>query len=156
VSSSFKSIRVSVVDSSQIGEARRAAAVLAEDETLDAEMAGRLALVVSEAATNVARHGGSLCRDAREGEIILRRVANTNEHGVEMLAIDNGPGIDDLPRAMRDGYSTGGTRGGGLGAIERLSSYFDILTGPGAGTVLLSQIRNGGEKRASVEVGAVC
>jgi anti-sigma regulatory factor (Ser/Thr protein kinase) len=152
----LKSTRVPVVDSSQIGEARRAAAILAEEANLNSDMAGRLALVVSEAASNIASHGGSIGKDTRDGEVILRRLASAKRGGVEMLAIDRGRGIDDLPRAMRDGYSTGGTRGGGLGAIERLSSYFDILTGHGAGTVLLSQMWNGGEKRESVEVGAVC
>jgi anti-sigma regulatory factor (Ser/Thr protein kinase) len=160
MSTALKSTRIPVVDSSQIGEARRAASVLAAEASLDSEMAGRLALVVSEAAANIALHGGAVGREAREtggwGEVILRRLAYADRTGVEMLALDRGRGIDDVPRAMRDGYSTGGTRGGGLGAIERLSSRFDILSATGFGTILLSQICNPGARPPSVEVGAVC
>ncbi len=61
--------------------------------------------------------------------------------GVEILAIDKGPGIGSIADAFRDGYSTAGTPGTGLGAIRRISDDFDFYTQPDRGTVLLSRIR---------------
>ena len=60
--------------------------------------------------------------------------------GVEILALDKGPGIRDLERSLRDGYSTAGGAGTGLGAISRLSSEFDVYSPPGKGTALLARI----------------
>ncbi len=90
--------------------------------------AGKVAIAVTEAATNVLKHAGG-------GEILLR----TTEAGVEMLAIDRGPGIADLPEALRDGQSSSGTAGIGLGAISRLAGSFDIYTGEGLGTAVVAQ-----------------
>lgn len=152
-----KSIRIAVDDSSQIGEARRAAAALADEAALGDELTGRVALIVSEAATNIVRHGQPL-RGADGGAVVLRLLADGTRTGVEMLALDHGRGIADLPAAMRDGFSTVGTRGGGLGAIARLSSRFDMVSAPAAGTVILSQIWTSTPKRRDglVEIGAVC
>src|SRR4029077_6385718 len=61
--------------------------------------------------------------------------------GIEILAVDSGPGMADLARSLRDGYSTGGTSGTGLGAIRRLADVFDLYSRPGAGTVVLAQLR---------------
>lgn len=60
---------------------------------------------------------------------------------VEVIALDAGPGIADLPRHMRDGFSTGGTPGTGLGAVQRLSQEFDMHSQAGEGTVVLARIR---------------
>jgi len=60
--------------------------------------------------------------------------------GVEMLTLDRGPGIRDMDAALTDGYSTAGTPGGGLGAIGRLSSTFEVFTSPGHGTAVLSRL----------------
>jgi hypothetical protein len=56
-----------------------------------------------------------------------------------MLAVDKGPGMRDLPECLRDGFSSSNTPGIGLGAIRRMSDVFDIYTGPGLGTTLLSR-----------------
>jgi hypothetical protein len=61
---------------------------------------------------------------------------------VDLIAIDAGPGILDVDRALGDGYSTAGTSGHGLGAIARLATGFDIYTGPGVGTVLCARIES--------------
>lgn len=106
-------------DASRVGEARRHAAQLARDIGLDEVEAGRLALVVTELGTNLQRH-------ARSGQLLL---ASRPERGdVEVISIDEGPGIADIARSMRDGYSTGGgsSPGTGLGAVRRLASEFDI------------------------------
>ena len=151
------SMRLDVDEQSQIGGARRAAVTLAHGRGLSSDAVGRLALVVTEAATNIVRHGG-------RGAIILRTLSGGGTAAVEMLALDKGPGIYDVPRAMRDGYSTAGTAGKGLGAISRLSEVFSIHSQRGAGTVVLARVgeRTGPSNRArrvaSIDdrVGAVC
>ena len=58
---------------------------------------------------------------------------------VELIVIDSGPGIDDVSNAMRDGVSTAGTLGIGLGAIDRIANRFEMfsLLGRGSGHGLL-------------------
>jgi anti-sigma regulatory factor (Ser/Thr protein kinase) len=119
---------VRVADESQVGEARRAVASLCERLGLGDHAAGTAALVTTEAATNLVKH-------ARGGEILVRAV----DGGVEVIAIDRGPGIADVGAALRDGHSTAGTPGNGLGAIRRVASTFDIYSGT-AGTAVLARI----------------
>jgi serine/threonine-protein kinase RsbT len=47
---------------------------------------------------------------------------------------DEGPGIEDVDTAMRDGYSTAGGLGLGLSGARRLSNDFQIDSSPGKGT----------------------
>jgi anti-sigma regulatory factor (Ser/Thr protein kinase) len=145
---SVRSVSIAVSDETQVGEARRAGAALAESGGFDETIAGRVALVISEAAMNLARHGDG-------GHIILRQLS-AGRAGIEILAVDRGRGISDVNQAMQDGYSTAGSRGAGLGAIARQSSYFDVMTAPGAGTIVLSQVWRAGGRAPVIEFGAVC
>jgi anti-sigma regulatory factor (Ser/Thr protein kinase) len=114
------------------------------------EAQGQVALVVSEAAKNLVAH-------AREGQILLRALYAGSHVGLEMLAVDKGPGMADVERCMRDGYSTAGTGGVGLGAMRRQSALFDIHSVAGVGTVVLAQLWAGGPPPPSeLEVGVVC
>jgi anti-sigma regulatory factor (Ser/Thr protein kinase) len=122
---------IRVPDASHIGEARRAVGALSARLGLDEEAAGRVALVATELATNLAKHGGG-------GQLLARAIGNGT--GVELLAIDAGRGIGDVTLAMRDGYSSGGTPGHGLGAIARLSDRFDVYSQPGHGTAMMSRM----------------
>ena len=141
---------IAVVDPSQVGEARRAVAALGSQIMLDQEAGGRVALVVTELASNVARHGGG-------GSLLVRAFAERT--AIEVLAIDSGPGLGDVERAMRDGFSTGGTSGHGLGAVRRMSDVFDVFSRHGAGTAVLSRMLNlrpGGPANGNgLEVGVV-
>jgi anti-sigma regulatory factor (Ser/Thr protein kinase) len=119
--------RIRVPDESHVGSARRAAAQLAAG--LDEVVAGRLSLVVTELATNLARH-------AAQGELLLSAVSG----GVEVISLDRGPGMTDLRRALEDGFSTGGTSGTGLGAVRRQADVFDAYTQPGHGTVIVCRV----------------
>jgi anti-sigma regulatory factor (Ser/Thr protein kinase) len=125
--------RIAVHESSQIVEARRAAVKLATESRLDEQSAGRLAIVVSELATNLVRH-------AVAGEILLQRLATSSGSVVEVMAIDKGPGMVNAERCMRDGYSTNGTPGNGLGAVHRLSETCEVFSKRGSGTVVVSRI----------------
>jgi anti-sigma regulatory factor (Ser/Thr protein kinase) len=149
------SVGIPVTDASSVGVVRRAAVALAQRAGLAESVASDVALVATEAATNIARH-------AKDGAIFLRTLDDELGTGVEVLATDKGPGIADIARAMRDGFSTGGTSGTGLGAIHRLSADFDLYTLPDQGTVMLAQVR-GAASRApratpadTAEYGVVC
>jgi hypothetical protein len=109
--------------------------------------------VATEAASNLAKH-------ARNGQIVLRSLSESEGNGVEVLALDRGPGIADVGRSLRDGYSTAGTAGAGLGAIRRLADLFELTSTPGLGTALVARLRRRDAPDAaptrSIEVGAVC
>ncbi|MCC6071128.1 ATP-binding protein [Massilia sp. MAHUQ-52] len=136
---------------SEIAAARRAAAEMARRLSFDETRAGRLALVVTEAATNIVKH-------AREGEILLRPIVTHGHCGIEVLAIDSGPGMASVDLLMADGTSTAGTYGVGLGAIRRQADSFDIYSAPGRGTVVMMTVwcADGPVPETGWEVGAVC
>lgn len=119
-------------DASRVGEARRHAAELAHECGLDDVEAGRLALVVTELATNLLRH-------AQRGRLLLSARPARGE--VEAVAIDEGPGIPDIERSLGDGFSTGGTPGSGLGAVRRLATFFDVHSSVPHGTVIVARVR---------------
>lgn len=125
--------RLRVEDTSQVGEARRLAAAVCRGLGFDETFVGQLALVVTEMATNLLKH-------AAGGEILLRSVEWPDAPGIEILSLDRGPGISNLGESLRDGHSTAGSPGTGLGAIRRLSSLFDIYSASGKGTAVLSRI----------------
>jgi len=126
-------VLLDIHDASGAGHARRTAADLAQDIGFSADDVGRLAIVVTEAATNLVKHGGG-------GELLLRTLDGDGARGIGLLALDQGPGFANLAEAMRDGFSSAGTPGTGLGAIRRLSSLFDIYSVPGAGVALMATL----------------
>ena len=120
---------ISVTEPSQVSEARRRGADVAAALQLDETTSGRAALVITEAATNLLKHGGG-------GEVFVGPAGVGTNRGVQVIALDKGRGIADVSASLQDGVSTSGTAGTGLGAIVRASSSFDIYTMPGAGTVI--------------------
>ncbi|MBK6006221.1 anti-sigma regulatory factor [Ramlibacter ginsenosidimutans] len=135
-------------DASRVGEARRHAADLADACALDEVEAGRLALVVTELATNLLKH-------AEQGRLWLS--ARRERREVEVIAVDCGPGIRDLQRCLDDGYSTAGSPGTGLGAVRRLADHFDLHSSVPGGTVVVARVRAAGapDSEAATCVGAV-
>ena len=123
---------IAVTEPTQVGEARRAAVRLATDQGLDETAVGRIAIVVTELGNNLWRH-------AAQGRLLVGCRASDEGCQLEVLSIDSGPGMADIARCLRDGYSTGGTPGTGLGAVQRLSSDFSAFSAPGKGTVILSR-----------------
>ena len=125
--------RVTVTEASQVAEARRRAVAAAQSIGFDETAAGRVALVVTELATNVVKYGVP-------GEILVGTFEDATGSGVEILALDKGGGFSDLGSALRDGHSTGGSSGEGLGAVRRLSDAFDIASRPGVGSAVLARL----------------
>jgi anti-sigma regulatory factor (Ser/Thr protein kinase) len=135
--------------SSRIGEARRHASQLARQMAWDEVDIGRLALVVTELASNLLRH-------AYKSRLLVGSRRETSE--IEVLAIDKGPGIPDIARCMGDGFSTGNSPGTGLGAVKRLAEVFDIHSSVPEGTVAVARLRSQRAPPArmrAIELGAV-
>lgn len=129
-------IRVAVTEPTQVAEARRAAVGIAQRLGFAETAAGRVAIVATELATNLIKHGGGGHLLAGPGE------DSTSEAEVLLIAADKGPGMADVGRAMRDGMSTSGTPGNGLGAIRRQSHACEIFSRPGLGTVVGAWLRS--------------
>ena len=127
----YKQIRIE--DPSHPGEARRAAARLAEKLSFGEVRTAELSIVVMELANNVLAH-------AQSGEMLLVGWQWASSHGVDIFALDSGPGIPDLHRSMKDGYSTAGTPGNGLGAVSRLTTGLDVYSTPAKGTALFARV----------------
>jgi anti-sigma regulatory factor (Ser/Thr protein kinase) len=123
-----------VSDPSQPGEIRRAAVALATQLGFAAADVGRVGLAATEASTNIVKHAG-------KGTILLRAAPELADRpGIELLALDQGPGMVDVARCMQDGYSTAGSPGTGLGALSRLAAQMEIFATPGKGTALLVRV----------------
>lgn len=133
------SLAVEVRDSSQVGDARRSAQRLAQAAGLDAAAVSNIAIIVTEMATNLINHGSG-------GHVLLRG----EEGALEICAVDKGRGMD-VAASLRDGQSTRGTAGNGLGAIRRLARAFDAYS-DARGTVVWVRVG----AAAPVELGAVC
>lgn len=99
---------------------------------LNETKSGETAIVITEAARNAVVYGGG-------GQLLLSGIKSKNETRMEIVALDRGPGIADLSRALQDGYSTGGTPGTGLGAIKRMAEVFDVFSNA-KGTAIFARI----------------
>ena len=142
---------VTVTDTSQVPEARRHAVAIAQHCGFSEERAGAVAIVVTEAATNLVKHGGG-------GAILLQALSVQSRRGIEIIAIDRGVGMANVAASLRDGESTAGSAGIGLGALSRLASEFDVYSQPGAGTALRCVVWQSDkpEPSAEIESGVVC
>jgi anti-sigma regulatory factor (Ser/Thr protein kinase) len=127
------SAAVAVADHRQIGEVQRAVAAVCRSVGLDEAEAGRASIVATEAAANVAKHG-------RGGEVVLNPLRLGEALGIEVLALDRGPGLPDTATA----------------AIQRQSDEFDVYMLPGQGTAVLSRIWRVAPPGAAVDVAALC
>ncbi|MET0299491.1 MAG: ATP-binding protein [Flavitalea sp.] len=90
-------------------------------------------IVVAELVTNLVKHAGG-------GLVFVKATVDKGWKELELISIDNGPGITDVPRMLQDGVSTKNTLGQGLGAIKRLSDQFQIYSGKELGTISLIRI----------------
>jgi anti-sigma regulatory factor (Ser/Thr protein kinase) len=118
---------IEVLHSSDVGAARRLARALAERIGFDPVASEEVALAMTELATNLIKH-------AQSGRLTLTALAEGGRVGLGIESYDNGPGIADIERALGDRFSTAGTRGTGLGAVNRLMDELDITSERGRGT----------------------
>jgi serine/threonine-protein kinase RsbT len=87
----------------------------------------KLVTAASELARNTLDYGNG-------GEVEIERLMDGTRKGLRLTFSDQGPGIEDLEKALTDGYSTGGGLGLGLSGARRLSNEFTIDSAPGKGT----------------------
>lgn len=135
---------------SDVAAVRRGGQKLADALGFNETRAGQLALIITEAATNILKHAG-------EGEMHVGPAQSAAGVGVDVLAIDKGPGIADLDASLVDGVSTTGTAGTGLGALRRLSDEFDAYTQAGQGSAFFMRIWRDvpAPEPCGVEIGAL-
>ncbi|KAB8320482.1 SpoIIE family protein phosphatase [Tolypothrix campylonemoides VB511288] len=148
-----QTLALPIEEQSQAGEARRSALALASHLGFNETERGKVGIVVTEVANNLVRH-------ARDGVVLLQAIEKYNITGLEVLALDAGPGMDNIGECMEDGFSTAGSSGNGLGAISRLSGFVDIYSIPNAGTAILSQLWASplptSQPPDNLELGVVC
>jgi serine/threonine-protein kinase RsbT len=90
----------------------------------------KLVTAASELGRNILNYGGG-------GEMQIVRLAEGSRTGLKLVFVDKGPGIPDIELAMKDGYTTGGGMGLGLGGAKRLSNEFRIESTVGVGTTVM-------------------
>lgn len=104
---------------------------MAAEAGFPAKRLGEIDIVIAEIASNLIKHG-------KEGELLV--ALQQEPECLEIIGLDNGPGMHDPLRMIEDGISTTGTLGQGLGAIKRLSDTFELYSIRNWGTILLSRI----------------
>jgi serine/threonine-protein kinase RsbT len=122
-------IRVAINSDQDIVLARQKGRALATELGFSAGDATLIAAAISELARNIVSY-------ARAGQITLKVLNNANRQGLSIIATDNGPGIQDIRQAMRDGFSTSGSLGMGLPGVRRLMDEFMIDSQLGRGTTV--------------------
>ncbi|WP_433917767.1 SpoIIE family protein phosphatase [Streptomyces canus] len=130
---------IPVQDSTRVRDVRVAAEAACADAGLDAHATAVAALVATELGTNLVKHAGG-------GRVLINPAAPSDTCAedvscVQIASLDHGPGIDNVPAAMRDGHTTApSSLGAGLGTCRRVSSEFDLHSQPGRGTVAVARI----------------
>ena len=122
-------IRVSIASDKDVVQARQSGRELAARAGFSSGDQTVIAAAISEIARNVLMY-------ARQGEIHISVVLNGDHSGVMIVARDQGPGIPDIERALRDGYSTSGGLGLGLPGAKRLMDDFEIVSASHQGTTV--------------------
>lgn len=89
----------------------------------------RITTAISEMARNIYLYAGN-------GEVWIEPIKQSGKKGLKVTAADHGPGIQDIRKAMEDGYTTSGGLGAGLPGVKRLVDEFDISSEPGKGTTV--------------------
>lgn len=123
---------LSIVDDASVAVARQAVREAASDLGMSTTAIGELAIVVSELATNQLRH-------ARSGRIAIRTIARDGTPGVELIAVDRGPGIADPTEALRGIPRVTGSLGTGLSSVLRMTDEADFDVRLGEGTCVVAR-----------------
>ena len=121
--------KVAIKSERDIVVARQKGRTMATDLGFSVGNATLIATAISELARNIISYAGT-------GEISMEVVRNSDRTGILIIASDRGPGIPDLPLALRDGFSTSGSLGIGLPGARRLMDEFAIDSEPGRGTIV--------------------
>jgi serine/threonine-protein kinase RsbT len=122
-------IRVAIRTDADVVTARQEARTLGAGLGFSGTDLTLLATAISEVARNITAYAG-------EGEVALRVLHDSGRAGIEVVASDEGPGIEDVELAMQDGFTTGTGLGLGLPGTRRLVDEFELRTALGSGTTV--------------------
>jgi serine/threonine-protein kinase RsbT len=125
-------IRLLLASDADVITARRKGREMAERLGFSSTDRVMIATAISELARNILAY-------ARQGEIHIRTMQAQSGIGIEVVARDEGPGIEDLKQVMQGGYSTSGGLGLGLPGVRRLMDDFDIASTVGKGTTVTAR-----------------
>ena len=114
---------------SAVAGARRLTAAAARAVGFPDERVNEIQIVVSELASNLVKHAGG-------GDLVVRAMPGDGAPGLQVVTIDSGPGCRDIEALVRDGVSTRGTLGVGLGAARRLATRLELHSVPARGTIV--------------------
>ena len=95
---------------------------------LDQVTRQRVSTAISELARNIIKYAGG------KGAVIISTVSEAGRMGLEVVAADRGPGIENVDEALEDHFSSGGTLGLGLPGVRRMMDEFSLQSTPGEGT----------------------
>ncbi|WP_027862250.1 sigma-70 family RNA polymerase sigma factor [Marmoricola sp. URHB0036] len=121
-------VRVPIHDAPDVVLARKQARELASRLGFSGTDQTILATAVSEIARNIVRFAGK--------GVVLIEMLDDPRPGLRVTASDTGPGITDVDRALRDGYSTYNGLGMGLPGARRLMDEFTLVSELGRGTTV--------------------
>jgi serine/threonine-protein kinase RsbT len=122
-------VRVPIASDADIVTARQKGREVAAEAGFQLTDLAIIATAISELARNIVRY-------AKRGEIVIGPAESGAKRGIRVVARDQGPGIQNVERAMEVGYSTSGSLGLGLPGVRRLMDAFDIVSKVGRGTVV--------------------
>ena len=121
--------RVPIGSALDIVTARQLGRSMAKALGFDGAEVTLVAAAISEVSRNIVEY-------AKSGEIILQTLSNGSKRGLSVVARDQGPGIQDVAKAMQYGYSTRRGLGVGLPGAKLLMDDFDIVSKVGVGTTI--------------------
>jgi serine/threonine-protein kinase RsbT len=122
--------RIAIESDADVVTARQRARAMAAGLDLSSTDQTLLATAISEVARNITTY-------AKRGEVVLSVVRdNGGREGIRVVARDHGPGIENIERALQDGYTSGGGLGLGLPGARRLVDEFEIVSAPSEGTTV--------------------
>ena len=117
---------IAVIHGSDVNGARQRAQAMALAIGFDDTASAEVALAVSELGTNLLTH-------TKGGTLTLTPLVDGQRIGMQVISQDRGPGTADVEQAPRDGCSTVGGQGYGLGTVSRLMDELEIVSEPGTG-----------------------
>jgi serine/threonine-protein kinase RsbT len=124
-------IRVPITSDHDVVAARQQGRAVAMKLEFSSSESTLIATAISELARNIVSY-------AQNGEIRIIP-QNSGRPGIVIVASDEGPGIEDIRQAMRDGFSTSGSLGLGLPGVRRLMDEFEIASERGKGTTVIAK-----------------
>ena len=125
----IRSDKLPVASDADIVAVRQRVRALAVESGFSLVDQTKIVTAASELARNTVVHGSG-------GTVEIETLVEGGRRGLRLTFRDHGPGIADVETAMRNGFTTGGGLGLGLGGARRLSNEFDIQSRPGEGTVV--------------------